>query len=110
MGFDHGEKAIHIVESANREEYLNRLAEAGINVQEVMEAGRLEVLPWTGTWRVPRGECGQSVLRVSAGKGMGRFQRLLFCANFEGSSSRLDLHSRFQVLGLLREQHQGLSI
>jgi hypothetical protein len=46
-GFDHGEKAIHIVESENREEYLKGLAEAGINVQEVMETGRLEVLPWT---------------------------------------------------------------
>lgn len=46
-GFDHGEKAIHIVESENREEYLKGLAEAGINVQEVMETGHLEVLPWT---------------------------------------------------------------
>jgi hypothetical protein len=46
-GFDHGEKAIHIVESGNREEYLKRLAESGINVHEVMETGRLEVLPWT---------------------------------------------------------------
>ncbi len=46
-GFDHGEKAIHIVESENREEYLKGLAKTGINVEEVMEAGRLEVLPWT---------------------------------------------------------------
>ena len=46
-GFDHGEKAIHIVESANRDEYLKGLSAAGINVQEVMETGRLEVLPWT---------------------------------------------------------------
>jgi KaiC/GvpD/RAD55 family RecA-like ATPase len=46
-GFDHGEKAIHIVESENREEYLKGFAEAGINVQEVIETGRLEVLPWT---------------------------------------------------------------
>src|SRR5580704_9523658 len=46
-GFDHGEKAIHIVESENREVYLKGLAEAGINVQEVIETGLLEVLPWT---------------------------------------------------------------
>ena len=46
-GFDHGEKAIHIVESENREEYLKGFAESGINVQEAMETGRLEVLPWT---------------------------------------------------------------
>ena len=46
-GFDRGEKATHIVEAENREEYLKGLSAAGINVQEVMEAGRLEVLPWT---------------------------------------------------------------
>jgi KaiC/GvpD/RAD55 family RecA-like ATPase len=47
VGFDWGEKATHIVESENREAYLKRLADAGINVQELMDAGRLEVLPWT---------------------------------------------------------------
>src|SRR5580704_19129295 len=46
-GFDQGEKATHIVEADRREDYLKRLAEAGINVQEVMDAGQLEVLPWT---------------------------------------------------------------
>jgi hypothetical protein len=46
-GFDRGEKAIHIVDAENREEYLKRLAEAGINVQEIMDTGQLEVLPWT---------------------------------------------------------------
>jgi hypothetical protein len=46
-GFDRGEKAVHIVEAAKRQDYLNRLAEADINVQEMMDTGRLEVLPWT---------------------------------------------------------------
>jgi hypothetical protein len=46
-GFDQGEKATHIVEADRREDYLKRLAEAGINVQEMMGAGQLEVLPWT---------------------------------------------------------------
>jgi hypothetical protein len=46
-GFDRGEKAVHIVETAKRQDYLNRLAEADINVQEMMDTGRLEVLPWT---------------------------------------------------------------
>jgi MEDS: MEthanogen/methylotroph, DcmR Sensory domain len=46
-GFDQGEKATHIVEADRREDYLKRLAEAGINVQEMMDAGQLEVLPWT---------------------------------------------------------------
>lgn len=46
-GFDRGEKATHIVEAGNREQYLKRLAESGINVQEMMDTGQLEVLPWT---------------------------------------------------------------
>src|SRR5258708_17522620 len=46
-GFDRGEKATHIVEAENREQYLERLAESGINVQEMMDTGQLEVLPWT---------------------------------------------------------------
>jgi hypothetical protein len=46
-GFDRGEKATHIVEAAKREDYLRRLADAGINVRETMDAGQLEVLPWT---------------------------------------------------------------
>src|ERR1700724_65595 len=46
-GFDRGEKATHIVDSENREAYLNRLAEAGVNVRELIDDGRLEVLPWT---------------------------------------------------------------
>jgi hypothetical protein len=43
-GVDRGEKATHIVDSENREGHLNRLAEAGINVQEMMDTGQLEVL------------------------------------------------------------------
>src|SRR5260370_13383762 len=46
-GFDRGEKATHIVDSENREAYLKRLTDAGVNVQALMAAGRLEVLPWT---------------------------------------------------------------
>src|ERR1700724_3052612 len=46
-GLDRGEKAAHIVDPANREEHLKRLAEAGIRVQQTMDTGQLEVLPWT---------------------------------------------------------------
>jgi hypothetical protein len=46
-GFDRGDKAIHIVEAANREDYLKRFADAGVDVQDVMDTGRLEVLPRT---------------------------------------------------------------
>jgi hypothetical protein len=46
-GFERGEKATHIVASENREAYLKRLTDAGVKVQELMDSGRLEVLPWT---------------------------------------------------------------
>ena len=46
-GFDRGEKATHIVEAGNREEYLRRLGETGIDVKGMMQTGQLEVLPWT---------------------------------------------------------------
>jgi MEDS: MEthanogen/methylotroph, DcmR Sensory domain len=49
-GLDRGEKAAHIVDLANREEHLNRLTEAGIHVQETLETGQLEVLPWTDAY------------------------------------------------------------
>ena len=49
-GFDRGEKATHIVEAEKRDEYLKRLAEAGTNVQEMMDTGQLEVLPWTAIY------------------------------------------------------------
>src|SRR5260370_38693489 len=46
-GLARGEKAAHIVDPENREEHLKRLAEAGINVQQAMDTGQLEVVPWT---------------------------------------------------------------
>jgi DcmR-like sensory protein len=45
-GFDEGDKAFHLVDPARRDEHLRRLAEAGIDVQEVMGTGQLEVRPW----------------------------------------------------------------
>jgi hypothetical protein len=45
-GFDRGDKAYHLVDPARREEHLRRLAEAGINVQEAIGTGQLEVRPW----------------------------------------------------------------
>jgi len=46
-GFDRGEKATHIVEAENRDLYLKRLAEDGIDVRKMMGTGQLDVLPWT---------------------------------------------------------------
>src|SRR5216683_1426038 len=45
-GFDRGDKAYHLVDPERRKEHLRRLAEAGINVQEAMDSGQLEVRPW----------------------------------------------------------------
>src|SRR5258707_10042760 len=45
-GFDRGERATHIVDPEKREEHLKRLAEAGINVRQAMDAGQLELRPW----------------------------------------------------------------
>jgi hypothetical protein len=45
-GFDREEKGLHIVDPELREEHLRRLDEAGIDVQEAMDLGQLEVRPW----------------------------------------------------------------
>ena len=42
-GFARGDKAFHLVNPELREEHLKRLADAGINVQEAMGTGQLEV-------------------------------------------------------------------
>ncbi len=49
-GSDRGEKAALIVDPANREEHLKRLAEAGMRVQQTMDTGQLEVFPWTDAY------------------------------------------------------------
>jgi DNA-binding CsgD family transcriptional regulator/signal transduction histidine kinase len=45
-GFDQGQKAFHVVDPELREDHLKRLAGAGINVQQGLRSGQLEVLPW----------------------------------------------------------------
>jgi hypothetical protein len=45
-GFDRGDKVYHYVDPERWEEQLRWLAEAGINVQEAMGTGQLEVQPW----------------------------------------------------------------
>src|ERR1700746_820584 len=46
-GLDRGEKAAHIVDPANREEHLKRLAGAGIPVQKTMDTCQHTRLPRT---------------------------------------------------------------
>jgi hypothetical protein len=45
-GFDQGDKAFHLVDPERREDHLRRLADAGIDVQEAMGSGQLEVRRW----------------------------------------------------------------
>lgn len=45
-GFDQGDKVYHYVDPERWEEQLRWLADAGINVQEAMGTGQLEVRPW----------------------------------------------------------------
>jgi DcmR-like sensory protein len=45
-GFDNGEKAFHLVDPERREDHLRRLVDAGIDVEEAVASGQLEVHPW----------------------------------------------------------------
>jgi hypothetical protein len=45
-GFDHGDKAFHLVDPERREDHLRRLADSGIDVEKAMDSGQLEVHPW----------------------------------------------------------------
>jgi len=45
-GIDGGERAFHIVDPDLREDHLKRLAGAGINVEQALGSGQLEVRPW----------------------------------------------------------------
>jgi hypothetical protein len=45
-GFDRGDKAFHLIDPERREEHLRRLAEAGVDVEQAVESGQLEVHPW----------------------------------------------------------------
>jgi hypothetical protein len=45
-GFARGDKAFHLVDPERREDHLRRLADAGIDVPEAIDAGQLEVSPW----------------------------------------------------------------
>ena len=46
-GFDRGDKALHIVDPKLREDHLRRLADAGVDVEEAMGTGQLELRDWS---------------------------------------------------------------
>jgi MEDS: MEthanogen/methylotroph, DcmR Sensory domain len=45
-GFDQGDRAFHLVDPERRDDHLERLADAGIDVQGAIASGQLEVHPW----------------------------------------------------------------
>ena len=45
-GFERGDRAFHIVEPGLREAHLKRLTEAGVDVEEALATGQLEVRRW----------------------------------------------------------------
>jgi len=45
-GFDRGDKAFHLVDPKRRDDHVRRLADAGIDVEEAVASGQLEVHPW----------------------------------------------------------------
>lgn len=48
-GFAGGEKIVHTVDPARREDHLQRLASAGIDVAATCQSGQFELLDWTET-------------------------------------------------------------
>jgi hypothetical protein len=45
-GFEHGDRAFHIVDPDHREEHLRRLAQAGVDTAAAAARGQLSVLRW----------------------------------------------------------------
>jgi hypothetical protein len=45
-GFEHGDRAFHLIDPERREDHLRRLADAGIDVEEAIASGQLAVHPW----------------------------------------------------------------
>jgi DcmR-like sensory protein len=45
-GFEQGDKTFHLIDPNRREDHLRRLADAGIDVEEAIASGQLEVHPW----------------------------------------------------------------
>jgi hypothetical protein len=45
-GFENGERGFHLVDPERRDDHMERLAAAGIDVDEAISSGQLEVHPW----------------------------------------------------------------
>src|SRR6266446_1965794 len=49
-GFDRGDKAVHVVDPEQRHDHVARLREAGIDVEQAVARGQLDVLAWTDAY------------------------------------------------------------
>jgi hypothetical protein len=45
-GFDQGDKSFHLIDPERRNDHLRRLTDAGIDVEEAVDSGQLEVHAW----------------------------------------------------------------
>jgi hypothetical protein len=45
-GFNHGDRAFHLIDPERREDHSRRLADAGIDVERAIESGQLELRAW----------------------------------------------------------------
>ena len=45
-GFEHGDRAFHLIDPERGQDHLRRLADAGIDVEAALASGQLEVHPW----------------------------------------------------------------
>src|ERR687888_2670680 len=75
-GFERGERAVHIIDPAKRDEHLERLAAAGIDVDAAATRGQLDVRTWPDFYLVDgRFEPERTVRllkgRLDEGRGLG---------------------------------------
>jgi hypothetical protein len=111
-----GEKCLHYLDSARHGERLERLAEAGIDVQRSSENGRLEIRTWDNAYlRGGRFDPDDMLDLIDETLGSGRrFGRTRLWANMEwvlkalpGSDSLAEYESR---LNPIVEKHNGVVI
>ena len=74
-GFERGDKAFHIVDPELREDHLKRLAEAGIDVEQAIETGQLELRRWQDAYL--RDDRFDQTLRGLAGSRVGDLREAL---------------------------------
>jgi hypothetical protein len=95
-GFDHGERACHIVNPARRDEHRRRLADAGIDVAGAEASGRLVVLDWSQTYlEGGHFDQGRLMSQLAVSRDEGRrlgYARTRYVAHMEWALEQGNLH------------------